>query len=199
MTMLEWLIGHSRVYELWQAPFAERKLGPMLAHNDLSMVRRVLDVACGPGTNAKHFADAEYTGVDLNEGYVQYAARRYRRTFVRADMTTFRPPGGQFDFVLVNSFLHHLGDAEVEGVLRRLRDALTPDGAIHVLELVLPRDVGLARMLARWDRGRFARPLPAWERLLTRTFAPEVFEPYTLAEMGVPLWYMVYFKGRLAR
>ena len=44
------------VYRLWIAPFAEQKLRPILAHTDLSRVRRVLDVGCGPGTNTAIFA-----------------------------------------------------------------------------------------------------------------------------------------------
>ena len=40
-------------YRLWQAPFAEKKLEPLRRHNDLSTIRRVLDVGCGPGTNTR--------------------------------------------------------------------------------------------------------------------------------------------------
>ncbi len=38
-------------YHLWQAPFAEKKFEPVLAHNDLSRVRRVLDAGRGSGTD----------------------------------------------------------------------------------------------------------------------------------------------------
>jgi hypothetical protein len=47
------------VYRAWQAPFAGQKFVPVLAHNKMQGVRRMLDVACGPGTNTKFFADAD--------------------------------------------------------------------------------------------------------------------------------------------
>ena len=74
------LLEQSSVYRLWQMPFADQKFAPILAHNDLGRVQRVLDVGCGPGTNAKYFTHTQYLGVDINEDYVQDARRRYRRS-----------------------------------------------------------------------------------------------------------------------
>ena len=67
------------VYRAWQAPFSE-KFSPILAHNDLGVVRRVLDVGCGPGTNTHYFEDAGYLGIDINRSYVDSARRRHRRS-----------------------------------------------------------------------------------------------------------------------
>ena len=200
MRLLHALIARPLTYQLWQAPFADRKIQPILAHNDLSQVRRVLDVACGPGTNTKYFRGVEYLGVDWNEDYIRHATRHYGRPFICADVTA---PDfvvcGTFDFILVNSVLHHLSDAEIGILLEKLAPLLSPDGSIHLLELVLPSAPGVAGLLARLDRGRYARPLAEWHRLLTSVFVPELFEPYVLTGLGVPLWHMVYFKGRLAR
>jgi SAM-dependent methyltransferase len=186
-------------YRLWQAPFAESKFSPVLRHNDLRGVRRVLDVGCGPGTNTHHFPDADYLGIDLNPAYVDYARRLHGRPFEVADATTFEVPEGErFDFVLVNSFLHHIGDEDVRRLLANLSGALTEDGSVHVMELVLPPELSAGRALARLDRGDHARPLDGWRALLGESFAEEVFEPYRL---GLPrwrrttLWRMVYFRG----
>jgi SAM-dependent methyltransferase len=186
-------------YRLWQAPFAESKFSPVLRHNDLRGVRRVLDVGCGPGTNTHHFPDADYLGIDLNPAYVDYARRLHGRPFEVADATTFEVPEGErFDFVLVNSFLHHIGDEDVRRLLANLSGALTEDGSVHVMELVLPPELSAGRALARLDRGDHARPLDDWRALLGESFAEEVFEPYRL---GLPrwrrttLWRMVYFRG----
>lgn len=190
-------------YRLWQAPFAESKFSPVLRHNDLRRVRRVLDVGCGPGTNTQHFAGAEYLGIDLNPAYVDYARRLHGRPFEVADATTFEVPEGErFDFVLVNSFLHHIGDEDVRRLLANLSGALTEDGSIHVMELVLPPEISAGRALARLDRGDHARPLGDWRALLGESFTEMVFEPYRL---GLPrwrrttLWRMVYFKGARRR
>ncbi len=127
------LLEQAPVYRLWQAPFADQKFAPVLAHNQMERVRRVLDVGCGPGTNAKYFAQSEYLGVDINPDYIQDARQRYRREFVACDVRTYRPPAGaRFDFVLVNSFLHHLNTSEVESILLHLNTLLTADGHVHI-------------------------------------------------------------------
>src|SRR5260370_6319198 len=102
------IMEYTQAYRLWQAPFAEDKFRPVLASNDMREVQRVLDVGCGPGTNAHHFADASYTGIDLNPAYIEYARQHHQGNFVTADATTYRvDPVQHFDFILVNSFLHH--------------------------------------------------------------------------------------------
>jgi len=197
MNLAESVLERTLVYRAWQAPFVGQKFAPVLAHNPLQCVRRVLDVACGPGTNTKYFADAEYLGIDINKRYIQDARRRHDRNFVVADVRDYiAAPEDRFDFVLVNSFLHHLDTNDVLAILAHLRSLLTEDGHIHMLELVLPEKLSIARLLARWDRGKFARPLKEWQRLFEGLFEPVVFEPYRLTGMGTTLWNMVYFKGR---
>lgn len=187
------------VYRLWQAPFQEQKLAPVLRHNDLAGVRRVLDVACGPGTNAPHFRGTEYLGLDINPEYVRRARERYGMRFEVADVTRYQVRDEAFDFILVNSFFHHVGDGESNRILAHLATLLTDDGHIHVLDLVLPTRPSPARLLARMDRGDHPRPLDAWRELFGRHFHVELFEPYDLGAAGVPLWKMVYFRGRPRR
>ena len=190
------LLRQPLVYGLWQAPFAGRKLAPLERHNDLGRIRRVLDVACGPGTNTAHFAHADYVGVDINPAYIETARRRHGRAFRIADVTRYRHEDGQpFDFILVNSFFHHLSTADARRVLSHLATLLTEDGHVHILDLVLPPRRGIARTLARWDRGDYARPLAEWRSLFEEHFTTSVFEPYALGLPSVALWQMVYFKG----
>jgi hypothetical protein len=109
----------------------------------------------------------------------------------------YRPaPERRFDFVLANSFLHHLNTEDVLGILSHVRSLLTDDGHIHCLELVLPRQASIARLLAHWDRGDFARRPEEWRELFEKFFEPVVVQFYPLVGMGTTLWNMVYFKGR---
>jgi SAM-dependent methyltransferase len=190
-----WL-NDPRAYSLWQRPFARAKLAPVVRNNDLSAVRRVLDVGCGPGTNAPQFAGSDYLGLDVSRAYVEYARRRHGRRFEAADVRHDRLPPGPFDFILVNSLLHHLPAADVRGVLARLSERLDQEGHVHVLDLVLPEKPGLARLLARWDRGDHPRPTAEWYALLSSSFEAVLFEPYELPGRGPVLWSMVYFKGK---
>ncbi len=188
------------VYGLWQAPFAEAKLAPVLANNDLSQVRRVLDVGCGPGTNSHHFLGTNYLGIDINEDYINHAKSRYAGKFMVADVTKLRLADEErFDFVLINSLLHHLTDTEVRELLRKTADVLTDDGHVHILELVLPERTSVARCLARLDRGQYPRPLDDWRSLLSEVFRPALCQTYVLDGLGVALWNMVYFKGQPRR
>ncbi|MBI4716716.1 MAG: methyltransferase domain-containing protein [Planctomycetes bacterium] len=196
MSISNRLLEYPWVYRAWQRPFAEAKLRPVRRHNDLRSVRRVLDVGCGPGTNSRHFEHTDYCGIDINPAYIASAARRFRGTFIAADATTYCvPPDRRYDFVLINSFLHHLADGEVRALLANLWRVLSDAGYVHVLELVLPAHRGPARFLARHDRGRFARSVGCWSELLAERFRPVVFEPFSLRLCGITLWNMVYFKG----
>jgi SAM-dependent methyltransferase len=196
MSLAGSLLEHSSVYRAWHTPFADQKFAPVLAHTPMGRVRRVLDVACGPGTNTKFFTGAKYLGRDFNERYIQDARRRYGRDFLVAGVRNFTAaPEDRFDFILVNSFLHHLDDRDTLAILTHLRSLLT-ENHIHMLELELPEKPSIARLLARWDRGKFARPPEEWPSLFEGLFEPVVYEPFPLTGIGVTLWNMVYCKGR---
>jgi SAM-dependent methyltransferase len=195
--VIDRVLEHPIVYRLWQAPFEAAKFTPLRRHNDLVQVRRVLDVGCGPGTNALGFQHADYLGCDINPRYIDYARRHFSGRFVLADATTWQPPGGErFDFVLVNSLLHHIDDLGVRQALARLRDVISEGGHLHLLELVTPERGAAARWLARADRGQFSRTVKAWVELCDQLFEPVLVEPYCLEALGVTLWNMVYYKGR---
>jgi SAM-dependent methyltransferase len=182
------------VYRLWQAPFADHKFEPVQRYLDRKPARRVLDVGCGPGTNAPRFGGAEYVGIDINEQYLEVGRARHPGTFVQADLSTADLSHlGTFDVVLVNSFLHHLTDEGVEHVLCRIPRLLATDGRVHILELVLPDKLSVAGVMARLDRGRYARSVERWQTMFERHFEPLVVQPYML---GKCLWAMLYFQGK---
>jgi SAM-dependent methyltransferase len=196
--MIEQLLENPVVYRVWQAPFVEQKLVPVRRHNDLSKIKRILDVGCGPGTNAGQFRNIDYVGVDINPKYIKFAKRRYRGKFITANVATYDFGGSEkFDFILLNSFLHHVSTPDVQNILRQLRNALAPGGYIHILELAMPEEASIARWLTRNDRGKFVRSYAQWKEIFSTFFDTAAFEPYLLTAFGKPLWKMVYFKGRL--
>jgi SAM-dependent methyltransferase len=197
---LDDILAQPFVYRLWQAPFAAAKLAPVLRYNDLRQIRRVLDVGCGPGTNARVFKDTEYVGVDINPLYTEYARRHFPGTFITGDVTSdVRLNAGQFDLVLINSLLHHLTAPAARSLLERLRLLLADHGRVHVIELVTPTRPGIAAYLARADRGAFSRSVAEWQALLAGLYAPEVQEAFALKLLGVTLWNLIYLKGRPLR
>ena len=194
------IFEHTAAYRLSQALFAEQKLRPLLESPDFAEARRVLDVACGPGTNTPHFAGKEYLGLDVNPRYIAYARRRFGRSFEVADVTSWQPPPGmRFDLVLANSFFHHVDDRSARAILARLSTLVATDGHLHVLDLILPARPSLALLLARLDRGRFARPRESWESLVAESFAPLAVEVFPLVVSGITLWEMIYFRCEVRR
>lgn len=165
--VMEW----TPVYRAWMAPFADAKLFPLLKHNDLTRVRRVLDVGCGPGTNAGLFTHCDYVGIDINGAYIDSARRHFKGKFVAADVTTYEIPAGErFDFLLANSLLHHLDDAGVHALLCRLSGLMSDDGHVHIIDLVLPEVPGLPRLMARLDRGDYPRRFDSWQEIFAQHF-----------------------------
>jgi SAM-dependent methyltransferase len=195
MSLVARFLEQPWVYRLWQMPFAGAKLEPVLRHNRLDSVRRVLDVGCGPGTSAPYFEHCDYTGIDINPKYVEFARRRYRGAFVVGDVTELRDQGERYDFILVNSVLHHLSDAETRGLLATLRAMVSDGGHLHVLELVTPPGPGAARFLADHDRGAYNRSVDEWRALFDGLFEVRVAAPYALTGAGTILWHMVYLKA----
>jgi SAM-dependent methyltransferase len=196
MSFVNSLLEQTVVYSLWQAPFAAEKLAPVLKHNDLRKVRRVLDVGCGPGTNTRCFAGSDYLGIDINPRYIDSARRKHKRAFIAADVTAYDVDGaGKFDFILINSFLHHISDADAHKVLSRLTEWLTSDGHLHIVELISPGDHSIAQLLADWDRGNYCRRLEKWRDMFEKHMNIVVFEPYPVKLAGTTLWNFVYCKG----
>jgi 2-polyprenyl-3-methyl-5-hydroxy-6-metoxy-1,4-benzoquinol methylase len=203
--MIENILERPAIYRASQAPFAEPKFAPLLDRNDLGRARRVLDVACGSGTNTAHFADGGCVGIDIHEIYIRDARRKYGRDFIARGFIAVdareleHVRKGTFDVILVNSFLHHLSNGDVPDIFSSLDSRLSPDGHIHILELVLPESRSFARLLANWGRGYFARPFSEWHTLFFKIFTPVLFEPYYISAKRVVLWNMVYFKRKSER
>ncbi len=188
------LMEHPAVYAAWQAPFAAQKFAPVERRLREREIGRILDVGCGTGNNAGRFEGSDYVGLDINERYLRMARARYSGLFVQADLTAADLSSlGTFDTILVNSFLHHVSDEDVQQILKRLTAVLSPDGRVHILELVLPPRLSPARVMAKLDRGRYARSIERWLELFGAAFEPVITEPYTFAK---GFWAMIYFQGR---
>ena len=185
MTRTMRLLENPRVYRLWQMPFAEAKFAPVRRHGEPAAAKRVLDIGCGPGTNASFFSESDYLGLDINPKYIEQAKRRFGDRFIVADVTRDELPEWEpFDFVLVNSLLHHLDTHDVRKLLAAVARHLDADGHVHILDLVQPKRPGVARLLARLDRGDFRAPSPIGRRCSRRPSSPLSSSPSTPAQAG---------------
>ena len=194
--MITRVLGFSPVYRLWIAPFAGKKMRPITSHNDMKNVKRVLDIGCGPGTNTKYFRHSHYQGLDLNPSYIKTAKRLHPWGNFNAEDATQYQPAEKFDFVLLNSLLHHLNDEEVSIVLKAAWRSMANDGAVHIIELV-KAERGMPAFLASKDRGKYPRTVAHWSQLFENEFRTEILEPFPVRGLGATLWEMVYYKGSL--
>ncbi len=106
---------------------------------------RILDVACGGGDTVRALGrlgrreglDLELQGCDLSADAVGLAAASARAEgleahFFQADaLGAPLPPG--FQLIISSLFLHHLGEAEAETLLRRMADAAQRQILVHDL------------------------------------------------------------------
>ena len=128
---------------------------------------------------------------------MSHARRHYRSEFEVADVCNEDVTAGRrFDFILANSLFHHIPDQDASRVMAKLAARLTTDGSVHIVDMVVPQKPGIARYLTTHDRGAYPRSRERWEQMLCDAFEPVVIEPYYLTGWGIPLWHMVYFKGR---
>lgn len=139
--------------ETWEAierasaPFQQQRLVDWL--DGTSNVKRLLsdggsaaDVGCGSGQAAIVLADAfpsaRVTGYDIHTGSLDRARRNAEETGV-ADRVTFEQrdgidlPTGAFDVVTTFDVVHD--SADPAGLLRAIRNTLTPDGTYVAVEM----------------------------------------------------------------
>jgi len=107
----------------------------------LSARARILDLGGGHGRYARTFADAghEATLFDLPP-VVDYARRRHGDAlrYIGGD---FRDPevdfGGPYDLIFLSNIVHGGADATNRDLLRRLADALAPDGYLVLKDMFI--------------------------------------------------------------
>lgn len=111
---------------------------------DLSAVNKVLEIGCGAGIVAAHLCN-EYkmnvTGTDVDPEQIE-TARKYNvgnenLKFIEADASKLPFGSAEFDMVLSQNVLHHIGNWE--GVLQEVNRVLKPKGYYFFTDLAYSR------------------------------------------------------------
>jgi ubiquinone/menaquinone biosynthesis C-methylase UbiE len=118
----------------------------------------VLDLGCGTGSYREALG-GDYTGVDVNEAYVDAARTLHTGTFAVMDCSRLMFGDASFDHVVTIAASHHLDDVQLEATLRGALRVCRPGGAVHIIDAVLPEtgSVLFKRAWFRMDAGRFPR------------------------------------------
>jgi SAM-dependent methyltransferase len=135
---------------------------------DAPLVRRALDIGCGPGVGtcelARLFPDAHVVAVDGSPAMLDRTRQRAAARGLDQRITTHLAelPDGldgldAVDVIWASMSLHHIGDET--GALRMLRDLLAPAGLLALAEMAEPMrvlpdelDVGQPGLADRLDR-----------------------------------------------
>jgi ubiquinone/menaquinone biosynthesis C-methylase UbiE len=128
----------------------------------------VLDIGCGLGVYRNLFRAGRYTGVDINPEYVAYAQRVYGDGFFVMDAGCLQFKDATFTQAISIATCHHLDNATVQLMAREAMRVLKPQGALHIIDPVLPvsRPALVKNVVFRSDRGRFQRTLEEMGDLL---------------------------------
>jgi trans-aconitate 2-methyltransferase len=167
----------------------------LLAQVPLAEARRVVDLGCGPGNSTEllveRFPQAEVIGLDSSNDMLRQARERLPgRTFVQADLATWRPDAAT-DLLFANAVFQWVPDHPA--ILRRLVEALPSGG---VLAVQMPNNVNepaqeLMREIAA--RGPWATKLA--DAGAARDVLPTQEEYYDLlrpVSQRFDLWQTVY-------
>jgi len=153
---------------------------------DLRDGERLLDVGCGTGMCA-HLAARSYVGIDAAMPYLRFASARWRdagHSFVAMDAFDCAFSAATFDKAILINMVHHLDDAAVEALFDQLRHIVR--ARVVVMDAAPEIANPLERLVLRYDRGDYIRPVPALRALVTRHFDLEREECFHNALHIVP-------------
>jgi 2-polyprenyl-3-methyl-5-hydroxy-6-metoxy-1,4-benzoquinol methylase len=131
--------------------------------------KRVLDVGCGLGLWCD-LLPWNYTGIDINPQYIEYAKKKYGKDFRVMDAGSL--PDEEFDLVMLLDIFHHLTKEQVRQAIIEARRVAK--GRIIVMDSVVSRNP-IQRVVMSFDAGKFIRQTKGIE-LLTGLRALKEFD-----------------------
>ena len=176
------VLAFPKAYELFSNVLApERRLLFFFEHKPGS---KILDVGCGPGNNAHHFLDSEYTGVDLSPAYIEEATRKFRMhgnvRFFCSDANVFldaRHTEEKFDLIFMCGVLQQLNDDEALNVLYSISKLLAVGGEFRSIDNVwLEEQSAFVRYMLSINRGRHVRTVEGYRQLIGEHFSNATYE-----------------------
>ncbi|MGC8492817.1 MAG: class I SAM-dependent methyltransferase [Syntrophobacteraceae bacterium] len=139
-------------YDLLTVPFLKSGRRDIVRAAKALQCRRILDVACGTGEQARMLARAGLTvsGIDLSPAMLAVARRKSPQTvaFFRGTAESMPFASASFDCVTISLALHEMADETRTGAVTEIVRVLAPGGKLIVYDYAALRNRASAPGLA---------------------------------------------------
>ena len=157
MSMTEFLLK-PQIFSLIRPFFHNGFEGRKKIIEELNIIseEKIIDIACGVGTFST-LVPGEYTGIDINTNFINFAKRKYKKNFLVADASNLKMFNDKsFDKALLIDCIHHLSDDKVKKILQETcRITKNKILIIDVAEQTKNNFIG--KFLLKMDVGKFTR------------------------------------------
>lgn len=162
------------IFDIFVKTLGERNRLKEIIKRELDIQKgdKVLDLGCGPGDLSVLFSAENYTGVDIDQKYIDFARKKYNRNFIRMDASNLKFEDNSFDLVFVSGLLHHISDNLVLKVMSEIKRVLKPPGRALIFDVsyVLGKEGLYKRIIRKLDRGRYIRDYDSLNRIIINHF-----------------------------
>ena len=143
--------------------------------NELSNINadsRILDLGCGTGEFSVFFQGFDYTGIDIESNYIDYAKKNYDGQFELMDASHMLFEDNTFDIIVVFGVFHHINNEICLQIFDEMNRVLKKNGRIIIMEDVdveSKLDI-LGNILRKYDKGNYIRKKNEYLQLFKQKF-----------------------------
>ena len=130
----------------------------------------VLDLGCGTGEFSVFFQDYNYTGIDIEPKYINYAKNNYDGHFELMDASCMLFENNSLDLIVVFGVFHHINTEKCLKIFDEMNRVLKKNGKIFIMEDVdveSKLDI-LGNFLRKYDKGDYIRKKNEYFELFQR-------------------------------
>ena len=151
---------------------------PTLSYKSSGDERRVkvLDIGCGPGTYVPYLLDTDYTGIDVNDGNITLAKRKYAKfpniKFITDDVSKCLMNDTVFintyDIIFMSGILHHLSMDDKRQILSYIPKLLEKEnGEFRSCDSVYTKEQPkISKWVMSHDRGKYILEMDDYIQLI---------------------------------
>ena len=143
----------------------------------LTDTETLLDMGCGTGRFSE--VTRNYTGIDINEQFTEYARKKYNKNFIAMEISDLKFPDRSFDKTVILETLHHVDDDSFESALKEAK-RVTRKLVIIAEPIVQSKGNFFGRLLIANDIGKFIRTKERYTELISQVLKIEKCIPFSV-------------------